>query len=113
MGGLKVFGHLVCCRPGSIVPAGLVDVGQKQVQQQRELVLLSIQAWRTVRRWREEGGVMYLETVTQLRVISGSSVIDVIIIQDPLTVMKIRSSDVCADQSLDLQSLHSHVTWTC
>lgn len=75
-----------------------------QVQQQRELVLLSIQAWRTVRRWREEGGVLYLETLTQLGVICGSSVCDVIIIQDPLTVRKIRSSDVCADQSSDLQS---------
>lgn len=98
VGGLEVFGHLVCCRPGSIVPAGLVEVGQEQVQQQ--LVLLSIRAWRSVRRWREDGGVMRLETVTQLGAISGPSVCDVIIIQDPLTVMKIRSSD----QSLDLQS---------
>lgn len=99
-GGLEVFGHLVCCRPDSIVPAGLVEVGQEQVQQQRDLVLLSIQAWRSVSRWREEGGVVRSGSVTQLGAISGPSVCDVIIIQDPLTVMKIRSSD----QSLDLQS---------
>lgn len=103
-GSWKFSAILFVAVPGSIVPAGLVEVGQEQVPQQRELVLLSIQAWRSVRRWREEGGVVYLETVTQLRAISGSSACDVIIIQDPLTVMKIRSSDVCADQSSELQS---------